>query len=57
MARTGAKKLAGVYADDQADIYQGDSVGGVISDAISLLHDCRLTGAERTLEAALRAHG
>ncbi len=56
MAQTGAQKLAGVYAKHQTDIYQGDSVGALLGDSISLLHDCRLTRAERILERALRAH-
>ena len=53
MAATGARKLIAVYAEDQTDIYQGESVGAVLGDSISLLHDCRLTGAEKTLEQAL----
>jgi hypothetical protein len=56
MAQTGARKLAGVYALDQNDIYQGDSIGALLGDAISLLHDCGLTGPEQTLRHALRAH-
>lgn len=57
MAQTGAKKLAGVYAQDQTDIYQGDSIGALLGDSISLLHDCGLTGAEQTLKRALARHG
>jgi hypothetical protein len=53
MAQTGAKKLAAVYAHDQTDIYQGDSIGGVLGDSISLLHDCGLSGPEQTLRRAL----
>jgi hypothetical protein len=53
MAQTGARKLAAVYAHDQTDIYQGDSIGAVLGDSISLLHDCGLTGAAKTLERAL----
>jgi hypothetical protein len=53
MAQTGARKLAGVYAEDHSDIYQGDSIGAVLSDSISLLHDCRLNAPARTLELAL----
>jgi len=56
MAQTGAQKLADVYAKDQTDIYQGDSIGALLGDSISLLHDCGLTGPERILERALRAH-
>jgi hypothetical protein len=56
MAETGAQKLAGVYAQDQTDIYQGESIGAVLSDSISLLHDCGLTDAEKTLQRALSRH-
>jgi hypothetical protein len=56
MAETGAKKLAAVYAVDQTDIYQGESIGAVLGDSVSLLHDCRLAGAQQLLEEALRAH-
>jgi hypothetical protein len=56
MAQTGASKLADVYARDQTDIYQGDSIGGVLGDSISLLRDCGLAGPEQTLERALRRH-
>jgi hypothetical protein len=57
MAQTGAQKLAGVYATDQTDIYQGDSVGALLGDSISLLHDCGLHGIEKKLQRALSAHG
>jgi hypothetical protein len=56
MTRTGAQKLASVYAEDQTGIYQGDSIGGLLHDSISLLHDCRLTGPASILRRALRAH-
>lgn len=55
MAQIGAAKLADVYARDETGIYQGDSVGALLGDSISLLHDCGLTGAARTLQRALRA--
>jgi hypothetical protein len=55
-AQTGANKLAAVYAHDQTDIYQGDSIGALLGDSISLLHDCGLTGAEQTLKRALGRH-
>jgi hypothetical protein len=55
MAQTGAEKLAGVYAHDQTGIYQGDSVGALLGDSISLLHDCGLMAAEKTLQRALAA--
>jgi hypothetical protein len=56
MADAGARKLAAVYAEDQTDSYQGESIGAVLGDSISLLHDCRLTDAERTLDRALAHH-
>jgi hypothetical protein len=56
MAETGARKLASVYMVDQTGIYQGDSIGGLLGDSISLLHDCGLRKAEKTLQQALRAH-
>ena len=56
MAETGARKLAAVYAKTHTDIYQGDSIGALLSDSISLLHDCGLRGAETTLQRALAAH-
>jgi hypothetical protein len=56
MAQTGARKLAAVYSHDQTDIYQGDSIGAVLGDGISLLHDCGLPGAVKTLERALASH-
>lgn len=56
MAETGARKLVSVYAKSQTDIYQGDSMGALLGDSISLLHDCRLTKAEQILQHALAAH-
>ena len=56
MAQTGAQKLARVYAVDHTDIYQGDSIGALLGDSISLLHDCGLRGPEATLQRALMAH-
>jgi hypothetical protein len=56
LAQTGARKLAAVYAVDQTDIYQGDSIGALLGDTISLLHDCGLTKGEQTLRQAMAAH-
>lgn len=56
MAQTGARKLIAVYARDQTGIYQGESIGAVLGDSISLLRDCRLTAAEKMLELALARH-
>jgi hypothetical protein len=56
IAVSGARKLAAVYAADQRDIYQGESVGAIVNDSISLLHDCGLAGARNVLEQALSRH-
>jgi hypothetical protein len=53
IAVSGAQKLASVYAHDQSGIYQGESVGAIVNDSISLLHDCGLSGARTVLEQAL----
>jgi hypothetical protein len=52
IAVSGVRKLASVYAHDQSDIYQGESVGAIVNDSISLLHDCGLSGARKVLEQA-----
>lgn len=57
IAVSGAEKLAFVYARDQTDIYQGESVGAIIGDSISLLAGCRLPAARQVLERALQQHG
>ena len=56
IAVSGAQKLAQVYAREQSQIYQGESVGAIVGDSISLLGDCRLPEARRVLERALREH-
>ncbi len=56
IAVSGAHKLAAVYAGDQSDLYQGESIGAIVNDSISLLHDCGLAGARRVLEQALSQH-
>jgi hypothetical protein len=53
IAVSGARKLAGVYAQDQSHIYQGESVGAIVGDSISLLKDCRIPAARDVLERAL----
>jgi hypothetical protein len=52
IAVSGARKLAGVFAHDQTDIYQGESIGAVVNDSISLMRDCRLSSARVVLESA-----
>jgi hypothetical protein len=56
IAVSGARKLAGVYSHDQSDIFQGESVGAVVHDSISLLGECRLPAAKRVLTRALANH-
>lgn len=56
VAESGARKLASVYDRDQTDIYQGESVGGIVNDSISLLSDCGLPGARKVLRQALEKH-
>jgi hypothetical protein len=52
-AVSAAHKLASVYAQSPSDIYQGESVGSVVSDTITLLDECGLTSAEKVLQQAL----
>jgi hypothetical protein len=56
IAVSGAQKLALVYAKDQTHIYQGESVGAIVNDSISLLAGCRLPAARKVLEQALQLH-
>lgn len=55
IAVSGARKLVSVYALDQSGIYQGESVGAIVGDSISLLRGCRLPAAGALLEHALGA--
>lgn len=56
IAVSGARKLAFVYARDQTHIYQGESVGAIVGDSISLLAGCRLPAARHVLEQARAQH-
>lgn len=56
VAVSGARKLASVYARNQTGIYQGESVGAIVNDSISLLAGCRLGAARELLERALDEH-
>jgi hypothetical protein len=53
MAVAAAHKLAKVYAESPSDIYQGESVGSILSDTITLLDDCGLPKAREVLQQAL----
>lgn len=53
IALSGARKLSEVYRHDQSHIYQGESVGAVLHDTISLLGHCRLGRARSLLLRAL----
>ena len=57
IAVSGARKLAFVYRRDHGDIYQGESVGAIVNDSISLLAGCRLAAARDLLERALGERG
>ncbi len=53
-AVSAAHKLATVYAHSPSDIYQGESVGSILGDTINLLDECRLPGAKKVLQQALK---
>jgi hypothetical protein len=52
-AVSAAHKLATVYRHSPSDIYQGESVGSIVSDTITLLDECGLRGAKKVLQHAL----
>jgi hypothetical protein len=54
IASSGVRKLAAVYRHDQTHTYQGESVGAVLHDSLSLLGDCRLDRARALLLRVLR---
>jgi hypothetical protein len=59
-AASSAKKLASVYARNQAWIYQGETVHDIVRDALSMLGSCGLTKAQSALAHATyarRSHG
>lgn len=57
IAMSGALELASVYAHYHSDLYQGESVGAIVGDSISLLGECGLRGARSRLERALAGGG
>jgi hypothetical protein len=52
LATASARSLAAVYHRNPAWIYQGETVHDVVRDALSMLHACGLTQAERQLRSA-----
>jgi hypothetical protein len=48
-AASSAKKLASVYARNQAWIYQGDTVRQIVAQALSMLSTCGLPRAQSVL--------
>ena len=57
-AASSAKKLASVYARNQAWIYQGQTVRQIVGEALSMLSTCGLTKAQGALahETYARSH-
>ena len=52
-AVSAAHKLATVYAHSPSEIYEGESVGSILSDTITLLDECGFPKAKRVLQKAL----
>jgi hypothetical protein len=52
-AVSAAQKLAGVYAQTPSDLYEGESVGSILEDTVTLLDECGLPKAEKVLQQAL----
>jgi hypothetical protein len=52
-AVSAANKLATVYKHSPSDIYEGESVGSILSDTITLLDECGLPRAKQVLQRAL----
>jgi len=50
-----ARSLASVYRRNPAWIFQGETVGQIVRDAISMLNACGLTDAAQTLARNLRS--
>jgi hypothetical protein len=53
IAVSGARKLAHAYSRYQSELFEGESVGAVVHDSISLLEGCGLPRAKRVLTQAL----
>jgi hypothetical protein len=52
-----SRSLASVYHRNAAWIYQGETVGQTVIDAVAMLKACRLTHAATALEHATGQHG
>jgi hypothetical protein len=48
-AKASVRSLASVYAKNPKWIYQGETVGEIVTDAAAMLHACGLNNAERML--------
>jgi multidrug efflux pump subunit AcrA (membrane-fusion protein) len=48
-ATTAVDKLASVYARNPGWIYQGEPVHAIVTDSLTMLRQCGLSGAARTL--------
>jgi hypothetical protein len=57
MAVFGARLLLKVWSHSRTWIYQGETINGVVSDSISLLGTCGLTGAQHFLQHAIEHPG
>jgi hypothetical protein len=53
-ASSSARKVAGVYHRNPAWVYQGQTIGQIVSDADAMLGSCGLHDAQRTLRRATR---
>ncbi len=56
-AASNAKKLASVYARNQAWIYQGQTVRQIVGESLSMLSTCGLTKAQSALARATTKSG
>jgi hypothetical protein len=56
-ATAGARKLLRVWRRNRTWIYQGETINGIVSDSITLLGDCGLSGAQRALLGGIGARG
>jgi hypothetical protein len=53
-ASSSVKQLAGVYHRNPSWVYQGETIGQIVSDADGMLGSCGLTHAQSTLRRATR---